>query len=57
MWRLKIASDLMAWLMLCCQDIFSIRNSLALIDNWRGFEMNTLHLHLVDDQGWRIVIL
>ena len=29
---------------------------LQVIDNMAMHKMNTLHLHLVDDQGWRIEI-
>lgn len=38
------------------RNFISVENVKRMIDLMAGYKMNTLHLHLSDDQGWRIEI-
>lgn len=39
-----------------CRHFFSVEDVKRYIDMIAAYKMNTLHLHLTDDQGWRIEI-
>lgn len=38
------------------RNFFSVRDVMALLEVMSLYKLNTLHLHLSDDEGWRLQI-